>query len=151
MALQHRIDSLLKALEVPDLALEAANVSDEEGFLEALEKAITSFVEDGGDPESPLGMIQADPVAYDLFSEPDTDQLQLAVKDFINAGDSTLTLITPDSPVRPDGGENLAKFWVFLLQMPTLSQHHWWGIVEKNGRKEAYNYGIAWMVGGGKL
>lgn len=143
MALQHQIDSLLKALEVPDLAVEAEDVADTEGFLDALEKAICSFVEDGDDEDSPLGLIQADPSAYDLSDEPDTDELQLAVKDFMNAGDSTLTFITPDSPTQPDGGENLGKFWVFLLQMPTLSEHRWWGVVERNGRKEAYNYGIA--------
>lgn len=143
MALQHQIDSLLKALEVPDLNVEVDDINDSESFLEALEKAIVSFVEDAEDPESPLGLIQADPSAYDLTDEPDTDELQLAVKDFMNAGDSFLTLITPDSPTQPDGGENLNKFWVFLLQMPTLSEHRWWSVVEKNGRKEAYNYGIA--------
>ncbi len=142
MALQQRIESLLKALEVPDLSVEVPSVSDEEGFLEALEAAIRSFIEDGEDDESPLGLIEADPSAYDLSDEPDTDELQNAVRDFMNAGDSQLTLITPESPLQPDGGENPSKFWVFLLQMPTLSEHRWWAIVDKNGRNETYNYGV---------
>ena len=139
MALQQRIESLLKALEVPDLGVEVPQVNDEEGFLEALEAAIRSFIEDGDDDESPLGLIQADPSAYDLSDEPETDELQNAVRDFMNAGDSQLLLITPESPLQPDGGENPNKFWVFLLQMPTLSEHRWWDIVDKNGRNETYN------------
>ncbi len=142
MALQQRIESLLKALEVPDLSVEVPSVSDEEGFLEALEAAIRSFIEDGEDDESPLGLIEADPSAYDLSDEPDTDELQNAVKDFMNAGDSQLTLITPESPTKPDGGENPDKFWIFMLKMPTLSEHRWWAVVDKNGRNETYNYGI---------
>ncbi|GIW25699.1 hypothetical protein [Meiothermus sp.] len=143
MALQQRIESLLKALEVPDLNIEVpSQIADEDGFLEGLEAAIRSFIEDDADDESPLGLIEADPSAYDLSDEPDRDELQNAVRDFMNAGDSQLTLITPESPLQPDGGENPDKFWVFLLQMPTLSEHRWWAIVDKNGRNETYNYGI---------
>lgn len=142
MALQQRIESLLRALGVPDLNVEAPFVADEEGFLEALEAAITSFVEDGEDDQSPLGLIEADPSAYDLSDEPDHEELQNAVRDFMNAGDSQLTLITPESPLQPDGGENPSKFWVFLLQMPSLSEHRWWAIVDKNGRHDTYNYGV---------
>jgi hypothetical protein len=142
MALQQRIESLLRALGVPDLNVEVPSVADEEGFLEALEAAITSFVEDGEDDQSPLGLIEADPSAYDLSDEPDHEELQNAVRDFMNAGDSQLTLITPESPVQPDGGENPSKFWVFLLQMPSLSEHRWWAIVDKNGRHDTYNYGV---------
>lgn len=142
MALPQRVESLLKALEVPDLSVEVPQVSDEEGFLEALEAAIRSFIEDSDDDESPLGLIEADPSAYDLSDEPDTDELQNAVKDFMNAGDSQLTLITPESALQPDGGENPQKFWIFLLEMPTLSEHRWWAIVDKNGRNETYNYGV---------
>jgi len=142
MALQQKIESLLKALEVPDLTVEMPHPpEDEAGFLEALEKAINSFIEDGEDQESPLGMIEADPSAYDLSEEPQADEMQNAVKDFMNAGDATLSLITPDSPVQPDGGENLGKCWVFLLEMPALSEHGWWAVVEKTGRRETYNYG----------
>ncbi|ADD27037.1 hypothetical protein [Meiothermus ruber] len=142
MALQQRIESLLRALGVPDLNVEVPSVADEEGFLEALEAAITSFVEDGEDDQSPLGLIEADPSAYDLSDEPDHEELQNAVRDFMNAGDSQLTLITPESPIQPDGGENPSKFWVFLLQMPSLSEHRWWAIVDKNGRHDTYNYGV---------
>ncbi|MCS7058287.1 MAG: hypothetical protein NZ849_01505 [Meiothermus sp.] len=143
MALQQRIESLLKALEVPDLSVEVpTHIADEDGFLEALEAAIRSFIEDGSDEQSPLGLIEADPSAYDLSEEPDLEELQSAVRDFMNAGDSQLTLITPESPLQPDGGESPEKFWVFLLQMPTLSEHRWWAIVDKNGRNETYNYGV---------
>ncbi|GIW38642.1 MAG: hypothetical protein ACK40N_10190 [Meiothermus ruber] len=142
MALQERIESLLKALEVPDLAVEVPSVSDEDGFLEALEAAITSFIEDGDDDQSPLSLIEADPSAYDLPDEPEPEELQNTVRDFMNAGDSQLTLITPESPIQPDGGENPSKYWVFLLQMPSLSEHRWWAIVDKNGRHDTYNYGV---------
>ena len=142
MALQQRIESLLKALEVPDLCVEVPDVADEEGFLEALEAAICSFIEDGDDEQSPLGLIEADPSAYDLSDEPDAEELHNAVKDFMNAGDSQLSLVTPDSPLQPDGGEDPRKFWVFLLEMPSLSKHRWWAIVDRNGRNETYNYGV---------
>ena len=141
--LQQKIDSLLKALEVSDLTVEVSGpLEDEAGFLEALEKALTSLIEDGDNEESPLGMIQSDPSAYDLSEEPEMDEMQNAVKDFMNAGDATLSLVTPSSSIQPDGGENLSKCWVFLLAMPTLSEHRWWAVVEKSGRKETYNYGI---------
>ncbi len=142
MALQQRIESLLKALGVPDLNVEVPQVSDEEAFLEALEAAICSFIEDGEDDQSPRGLIEADPSAYDLSDEPDSEELQNAVKDFMNAGDSQLSLITPESPIQPDGGEDPRKFWVFLLEMPSLSEHRWWAIVDKNGHNETYNYGV---------
>lgn len=142
MALQRRIESLLKALEVPDLVVEAPQISDEEGFLEALEAAICSFIEDSDDDQSPLAMIGTDPSAYDLSDEPSPDELQNAVRDFMNAGDSQMSLVTPESPLQPDGGESSQKFWIFLLEMPTLSQHRWWAIVDKNARNEAYNYGV---------
>lgn len=140
MALQRRIESLLKALEVPDLTVEAPQECDEEGFLEALEAAICSFIEDSDDGQGPLGMIEADPSAYGLSGEPDTDELQSAVREFMNAGDSQISLITPSSPLQPDGGESPQKFWIFLLEMPTLSEHRWWAIVDKNARNETYNY-----------
>lgn len=143
MALQRRIESLLKALEVPDLVVEAPQISDEEGFLEALEAAICSFIEDSDDDQSPLAMIGADPSAYDLSDEPSADELQNAVRDFMNAGDSQMSLVTPESSFQPDGGESPQKFWIFLLEMPTLSQHRWWAIVDKNARNEAYNYGVS--------
>lgn len=143
MALQQRIESLLKALEVPDLCVEVPQtIADEEGFLEALEAAIRSFIEDSSDEQSPLGLIEADPSAHDLSEEPDREELQNAVRDYMNAGDSQLTLITPESPIRPDGGENPEKFWVFLLQMPTLSPHRWWAVVDKNAQHKVYNYGV---------
>jgi len=142
MALERRIESLLKALEVPDLSVEVPGVSDEESFLEALEAAIRSYIEDSDDNESPLGLIEADPFAYDLSDEPDADELQNAVKDFMNAGDSQLRFITPDSPLQPHGGETPQKFWIFLLEMPTLSEHRWWAIVDKNEPRETYNYSL---------
>lgn len=142
MALQERIESLLKALGVPDLNVEVPQVSDEEGFLEALEAALCSFIEDGANDQSPLGLIEADPSAYDLSDEPDAEELQNAVKDFMNAGDSQLSLVTPESPIQPDGGEDPRKFWVFLLEMPSLSGHRWWAVVDKSGRNETYNYGV---------
>jgi hypothetical protein len=135
-------ESLLKALEVSDLGLEfPATLESDDGFLGALEAALVSFVEDDEDSQSPLAIISDDPAAYDLLDEPETDDLQLAVKDFMNAGDSTLILVSSTSPVKPDDGEDCSKFWVFLLQMPTLGSHRWWAVVDKTSYS-AYNYGV---------
>ncbi|MDX2005373.1 MAG: hypothetical protein SFU83_08865 [Meiothermus sp.] len=147
MALPEQIDSLLKALEIPDLEIELPRVADAQAFLDALELALCSYLEDGEDDQSPLGLIADDPDAYDLTDDPDADELAMIVKDYMNAGNSTLRLVTPDSGIRPDGGESLEKFWVFLLQMPELSEHNFWAVVSRSGRREAYNYGIEAGVG----
>ncbi|MBF6594008.1 MAG: hypothetical protein IVW51_06120 [Thermaceae bacterium] len=143
MALHQQIERLLKTLEVPDLAVEIPDdMADEVGLLEVVDLAICSFIENSDDEESPLGLIEADPSAYDLSEEPEREELQAAVRDFMNAGDSTFTLITPQSPIQPDGGESLDKYWVFLLEMPSLSGHRWWAVVNKHKRSDSYNYGI---------
>ena len=142
MALPTQIESLQKALEIPDLEIEIPTVADPQAFLDALELALVSFIEDGEDDQSPLGLIADDPDSYDLTDDPDADELAMIVKDYMNAGNSTLQLITPESGIRPDGGESLEKFWVFLLQMPELSEHNFWAVVSRTGRREAYNYGI---------
>lgn len=143
MALHQHIERLLRALEVPDLAVEVPEEApDENAFLEAMETALNSFLEDGEDDQSPLALIEADPQSYDLSDEPEPAELQEAVRSFMNAGDSTLSLITPDNPLRPEGGEDPHKYWIFLLQMPSLSEHHWWAIVNKQKPSDVYNYGI---------
>lgn len=144
MALHQRIERLLKTFEVPDLAVEVPEeVGDENAFLEAMDAALCSFLEDGEDDESPLALIGADPQSYDLSDEPEPDELQEAVRSFMNAGDSTLSLVAPDSPLQPEGGEDPSKCWIFLLRMPSLSEHHWWAVVNKNKHSDAYNYGVA--------
>lgn len=143
MALHQQIERLLKTLEVPDLAVEIPDdIADEVALLEALDAALCSFLEDGEDDESPLSLVEADPQTYDLSDEPDPDEVQGAVRNFMNAGDSTFSLVTPDSPLQPEGGESPDKYWVFLLEMPSLSEHHWWAVVNKNRRSDAYNYGV---------
>ncbi|MER3482837.1 MAG: hypothetical protein C4332_06475 [Meiothermus sp.] len=143
MALHQQIERLLKTLEIPDLAVEIPeHIADENALLEAVDAALCSFLEDGEDDESPLALIQADPQTYDLSDEPDQEEIRGAVRNFMNAGDSTFSLITPDSPLRPEGGESPEKYWVFLLEMPSLSEHRWWAVVNKNKRSDAYNYGV---------
>ena len=143
MALHQQIERLLKTLEVPDLAVEIPDdIADEVALLEALDAALCSFLEDGEADESPLSLVEADPQTYDLSDEPDPDEVQGAVRNFTNAGDSTFSLVTPDSPLQPEGGESPDKYWVFLLEMPSLSEHHWWAVVNKNRRSDAYNYGV---------
>ena len=42
----------------------------------------------------------------------------------------------------PENGESVNDNWVFMLQLPTLSDHLFWAIVDRNGVKETYNYGF---------
>lgn len=41
----------------------------------------------------------------------------------------------------PKNREPAQKNWIFYLQIPTLSEHHWWVVVPRNGNA-AYTYGL---------
>ncbi|PHN06035.1 hypothetical protein [Flavilitoribacter nigricans] len=42
----------------------------------------------------------------------------------------------------PEGGESATDNWIFTLYLPTLSDHLYWVIVPRDGKREAFIYGF---------
>lgn len=49
----------------------------------------------------------------------------------------------PLAPIFPaEHGENLEDNWIFFFKAPRFSDHLYWIIVNRQGKKESYNYGF---------
>lgn len=126
------------------IAMESVEDDDMYTYLEALDLAIESFLTDGSYPESPLSIVPDVMKAYKgNVSKPQQHQEKLI--ELINSGGS---LCMPDtegaseSCFHAEEGENVEKNWIFLLQIPELSDHLFWAIVAKDGKEKVYNYGF---------
>lgn len=124
--------------------MESTDTDDMYTYLDGLDLAIESFLTDRTHPESPLGIV---PDAVDAYrgnaSKPQQELEKLL--ELINAGGS---LCMPDIDGASDQcfhaeeGEDEERNWIFLLQVPELSDYHFWAIVPKDGKEAVYNYGF---------
>ena len=172
--LTQAIKAIKAQFGVPKLVIEAdpANVEEQTtmffckvGFIQALQQAIQSFIEDGRNPDSPVGTIIADPGAFDLpevksktpvselvrswmgdrdaFLPYDGKTAPAAselVRSWMNEPTSKIILCTPEYRYLPENGERVEENWIFRLYVkPSRSIH--WAIVGREGVKEVYNYG----------
>lgn len=125
-------------------ALESAKTNDMYSYLDALDMALESFLTDNSNPESPLGIVP-DAMEYYKGNVSKPQQHLMKLIDLINSGGS---LCMPDiegaSEIchHAEEGENVEKNWVFLLQVPELSDYLFWAIVPKDGKGKVYNYGF---------
>lgn len=108
-------------------------------FVEALDKALESFLNDETDLESPLF------VAYVRFYDfTSYENVKEYVKDLllftINASDVRLNLVPHGR--KPENGEDVTNNWRFHLSIDHLSDHLHWAIVDRIGKKKTYNYGF---------
>jgi hypothetical protein len=160
--LQALVDTWLEqALQAHDVAALPARFSGAEvmaqislfanqvSFVEGLDAALTSFIEDGSDLESPRGLLEE-------FGPPTRDRSE-QVREYLRRNDCKLMLVHRESVSggvaedhfigwAPEGGESIAENWAFELIVPALGDHSHWAIVKRardaQGQIQVYNYGF---------
>jgi hypothetical protein len=125
-------------------AIESTKTDHMYSYLDALDLALESFLYDDSDPESPLSIVPREIKSYKGNASKPQQHLEKLIE-LINSGGS---LCMPDvdgaskSCLHAEEGEGVDKNWIFLLQIPELSDHHFWAIVPKDGKEKVYNYGF---------
>ena len=108
------------------------------GFEGALRAALDSFLNDGDDPESPLGLVSEETIEDGPCTGSDPHAL---VRCFMSLPSSDFSLVAIDG-YPPEGGESVTDAWIFSLYMDDLSDHGHWAIVDRTGAEGTYNYGF---------
>ncbi|MBW4597276.1 MAG: hypothetical protein KME46_31370 [Brasilonema angustatum HA4187-MV1] len=113
-------------------------------FIDALESAIRSFIEDGNDTQSPVGVIELEPETFDLPSDADRAKVSEAIRGYMNLPSAEITLLHKDSDFKypPQQGESIEENWIFLLSLSDLCYNWFWAIVDRKGINKTYNYGF---------
>jgi hypothetical protein len=111
-------------------------------FIDALQLAIRSFLEDDNEIESPLSQMLNDPGAFDLPEGADKAAATKVLRSYLNQPTSTLTLQTAKSEYPPENGEKIDSNWIFLLQLEEISGLYW-VIIDRSGAKAPCNYGVS--------
>ena len=113
---------------------------------EALRSALLSFGNDHAHIESPFA------IALTLASEeqgvPDRspypsetlDRAHMILREHLNKSEAKIVLLPMDQ--EPEHGESVRTNWIIRLKMPTLSDHIFWAIVDRDGVRPTYNYGF---------
>jgi hypothetical protein len=106
-------------------------------FGDALRAAITSFMNDDDDCESPLMLLQDN-----LGFEKEEAKKELVT--YMNRPSTRIALVAfaGGSAYPPEGGESIEDNWVFFLMINTLSDHLYWAIVDRSGEQPVYHYGF---------
>ncbi len=126
------------------IAIESVTTGDMYSYLDALDLALESFLYDDTNPESPLRIVPGEMKSYKGNASKPQQHLEKLIE-LINSGGS---LCMPDvdgaseNCLHAEEGENVENNWIFLLQIPELSDHHFWAIVPKDGKEKVYNYGF---------
>lgn len=139
------VDAILAAHGVPRISLDlpadeatrqAAAHPSTVGFEAALDKALTSFLQDGDDPESPLGLVSD--IDDDDPCKKATDRE--TVKCFLNDPRTELGMLKMGESA--EHGESVGDYWIFTVYIDHLSDHGHWAIVDRKGAEATYNYGF---------
>ena len=113
-------------------------------FAEALRSAIQSFLENGDSIESPVGLVQNDPGAYDLPDDADIAAITEFLRQRMNQPSSQVILLDAEYRFLPEEGETVDENWIFRLEMPDTFSGLTWAIVPRSGSEPAYNYNFDW-------
>ncbi|MBI4613484.1 MAG: hypothetical protein HY720_07740 [Planctomycetes bacterium] len=106
--------------------------------------AVESFLEDDRDAESPLALVLEDafrdegvPFALPVPAAVRRRSIEL-VASHANRGEIRLLALDEE----PEGQESARENWIFSLDLPELSDHGHWAVVDRAGEKPVYNYGF---------
>ena len=102
--------------------------------------AITNFLEDDNDPESPLALILAQPEAYGLPEGVDKAAATEFLPSHLNQPTVKMLLHTPKMGYAPENGKTIADNWIFQLDLDDGVIH--WAIIDRSGVQAPYNYGF---------
>ena len=138
------LSELTNAIDLSEVEAQAEAFPGSVGFMSALEQAMTSFLSDDDDLESPLGVAS---FVAEVTWEPDNPEGQtfeeatLAVLiDHLNRSSASISLVPIGQTA--EYGESVTDNWVFFLTIDELSDHLYWAIVDRQGVSATYNYGF---------
>jgi hypothetical protein len=94
------------------------------GAEKAVTLAIESFLTDGSHVESPLALANSKEDLFTYLNQP-TSEIQ-----FVYVGEE------------PEHGESVNDNWIIELRIRSLSDHIFWSVVDRMGKKPTYNYGF---------
>jgi hypothetical protein len=133
----HGITELEVILPPDEVCAQQEQYDNLVSFSAAVEAAVLSFLSDAEDMDSPLARLEFVEGGPCLAGDP-SDR----VRCFMDREDSSFELIGSLSRFPPEHRESLAENWSFYLSMDALSDHLFWGIVDRSGAQPAYNYGF---------
>lgn len=90
----------------------------------AVTLAIKSFLTDSRHIESPLAVAADSDTLYEHLNRYSSEVR------FVSLGEE------------PEHGESVEKNWIIRLKIPTLSDHIFWAVVDRQGLIAPYNYGF---------
>ena len=126
-------------IDIPEAEVEyqSAKFKNIVSFEDALRSALKSFMEDGKDYESPLGLIE-----NDYYGKPEEEQKAMVFK-LLNHPSTILKLVSSDVGIESaEGNETIRENWIFYLRINSYTDHLQWAIVDRSGRNPTYNYGF---------
>lgn len=113
---------------------------------QAVTLALSSFFEDSRHIESPLALttqLALEELGLPFESAQDQKVIDKAKEILylhLNQYDSEIRFVFVGE--EPEHGESVANNWIIRLKIPTLSDHIFWAVVERNGKVLPYNYGF---------
>ena len=125
-------------IDIPEAEVEyqSAKFKNIVSFEDALRSALKSFMEDGTDYESPLGLIE-----NDYYGKPEEEQKAMVFK-LLNHPSTILKLVSSDVGIESaEGNESILENWIFYLRISSYTDHLQWAIVDRSGENPTYNYG----------
>ena len=116
-------------------------------FETALRSAMTSFLEDYTDEESPLSLV-IDEVFTGMgenapllpYPPQVVEKARARLDEYLNRESAELRLLSVEE--RAEHGEGVVENWIFFLWIPELSDHGHWAVIKRSGGGQAYNYGF---------
>ena len=133
---QFGVSQMRTRLPLAEIEQQAVDHPGSVTFLEALTRALESFLEDGTNEESPRSLAAMAPTSICA-----SDDLRARVVCFLNRDTAYLELYG-STGFAPEEGEPLSRNWIFILRAESLSDHIQWAIVDRAGVEPTYNYGF---------
>ena len=118
-----------------EVQYQTSSCENEVDFEEALRSAMNGFIFNGDDVESPKALIMND------FYVNENEAEDMVVT-FLNDTDSYIELVPFTDEYPAEHGELLQENWIFYLNIPDLSDHLYWAIVDRSGELPVYVYGF---------
>ena len=138
------LDQLTNALDLTEIDAQDTAYPSSVNIVSALDKAMTSFLNDDSDLESPLGIAYF--VAEGTWdpNNPEGQSFEEAIKealmDHLNRPTAQISLVPIGS--NAEYGESVVDNWIFFLTIDDMSDHLYWAIVDRDGVNATYNYGF---------
>ncbi len=152
---KHQISAIQWIIDEEEVALQEEKFPGKISFLKALDKIMDSYLEDMA---SGMGTVKASvQEVHQLF--PDTFPSKRACSEAL---DRQLRVYLEDAYIYlqryaedanepslenleftyapPPGGESLKEYWILGLCLPTFSDHVFWGLIDRTGKKAAFHY-----------